>query len=335
MLRGRIEHPVLSSALLEGNPLGDPTDREVLVYLPPGYDASKDQRYPLLMLLPSYAGGHRSFTNFRIWEPTIFERYERLLAAGEAPEAIVIAPDAMTRWGGSQLIDSPATGPYQRYLVEEVLPFVYGRYRTLADRAHRAVAGHSSGGFGALRLGLDRPSFFSVYGSHAGDCAFEVSVRPSFTSAAITLGLAGGPEAFVRRFEERGGPRGGGDFEAIMTIATAACYAPDMEAPLPHAQLPFDLATGLPIPSAWQRWLSHDPLVRAEADPSAFADAKLVFLDAGDRDEHGLQLGARLLAERLRARGVSVVHEEFEGTHRNTSFRWDRSLPLLLGAIRP
>lgn len=334
MLRGRIELPAHESRLLEGNPLGDPHVREILVYLPPRYDAGA-QRFPVLVLLPSYASTHRSFTSYRAWEPTIFERYERLLAAGAAPEAILVAPDVMTRWGGSQLLDSPAVGPYQRYVVDEVLPFVDARYRTLAERAHRAVAGHSSGGFGALRLGLDRPEAFAAYGSHAGDCAFEVSVRPGFTAAAIALGLAGGPAAFVRRFEERGGPRGAGDFEAIMTIATAAAYAPAMDAPFPHAELPFDLRTGLPIDAVWRRWLDHDPLVRVERDARAFADAKLVFLDAGDRDEHGLQLGARLLAERLRARGVNVVHEEFEGTHRNTSFRWDRSLPLLLGAIRP
>lgn len=334
-LRGKIELPLLASRLLAQNPLDDPSAREVLVYLPPGYDADAGRRYPLLMLLPAYAASHRSFTSWRIWEETIFERYERLLAAGAVPEAILVAPDAMTRWGGSQFLDSPATGPYQRYLVEEVLPFVDARYRTIPERAHRAVAGHSSGGFGALRLGLDRPEAFSVYGAHAADCAFEVSVRPMFTALAITFGLAGGPEAFVRRFEERGGPRGGGDFEAIMTIACAAAYAPALDAPWPHAALPFDVATGLPREETWARWTAHDPLVRVERDPRALADAKLVFLDAGDRDEHGLALGARLLAAALAARGVPHVHEEFEGTHRNTSFRWDRSLPLLLDAIRP
>ena len=124
MLRGRLELPVLSSQRLEGNVLGDPTDREVLVYLPPGYDGAPARRFPTLMLLPSYASSHRTFTNYRVWEPTIFERYERLLAAGDVPEAILFAPDTMTRWGGSQFLDSPATGLYQSYIVDEVLPFV-------------------------------------------------------------------------------------------------------------------------------------------------------------------------------------------------------------------
>src|SRR5205823_6434713 len=57
-----------------------------------------------------------------------------------------------TAYGGSQFVDSPGTGRYHSYLCEEVVPFVDARYRTLADRAHRAISGKSSGGFGAAHL---------------------------------------------------------------------------------------------------------------------------------------------------------------------------------------
>lgn len=330
MLRGRIELPRLESELLSGNVLGDPIEREVLVYLPPSYDGSR--RFPVVMVLPSYAAGHRSFLNYRVWEPGFFERYEALLARGESDEAIFVAPDCMTRWGGSQFVDSTATGPYQSYLTDEVMPFVDARYRTIPTREARAAIGRSSGGFGALRLAIDRPEAFAAYASHAGDAAFEVSIRPSFTSAAITLDRAGGVAPFLARFAERG-PQGGGDFEAIMTIATAAAYAPDRDAPFPHARLPFAVDTALPIDEVWQRWLAHDPVFRLDRDASAMKAATLVFLDAGDRDEHGLQFGARMLHERLRARGVNVVHEEFPGGHRNTAYRFDRSIPLVVGAL--
>ncbi len=330
MLRGRIELPRVQSRLLEGNPLGDPSEREVLVYLPPGYDDGA--RYPVLTILPPYAAGHRSLTNYKVWEPDLFERYERLLAAGQARPAILVAPDCMTRWGGSQFLDSAATGAYQSYLVDEVVPFVDARYRTVPEREARAVLGRSSGGFGALRLATDRPEAFAVYGSHAGDCAFEVSIRPSFTSAAITLGCAGGVAAFLERFAEVG-PRSGGDFEAIMTIATAACYAPDLDAPFPHCALPFDLETGLPVPDVWARWIAHDPVAILDARPDAMDAARYVFLDAGDRDEHGLQLGARMLARRLEARGVRHDHEEFPGGHRGTAYRYDVSIPKVLSAL--
>ncbi|MEC7520340.1 MAG: alpha/beta hydrolase-fold protein [Myxococcota bacterium] len=330
MLRGRVELPLLESRLLAGNVLGDPADREVLVYLPPSYDGQR--RFPTMWVLPPYAAGHRSLLNYKCWEPDLFERYEALLARGEVPEAILVSPDCMTRWGGSQFLDSEATGPYQSYLVDEVVPFVDERYRTIPAREARAVVGRSSGGFGALRLGIDRPEAFAVYGSHAGDAAFEASIRPSFTSAAITLQLAGGVAPFLERFAERG-PRSGGDFEAIMTIATAACYAPEPGAPFPHAALPFDIETALPVDAIWQRWLAHDPIVRLDARPDAMKEAAYVFLDAGDRDEHGLQIGARLVRDRLVARGVRVSHEEFPGGHRGTAYRYDVSLPAMLAEV--
>lgn len=330
MLRGRIELPRIESRILAGNLLGDPSEREVLVYLPPSYDGAR--RFPLIAVLPPYAAGHRSLINYKLWEPDLFERYEALLARGEAPEAIFVAPDCMTRWGGSQFLDSAATGDYQRYLVEEVLPFVDARYRTVPAREARGVIGRSSGGFGALRLGIDRPEAFAAYASHAGDAAFEVSIRPSFTSVAITLDRAGGVARFLERFAQLG-PSSGGDFEAVMTIATAAAYAPEPSAPLPHAALPFDLRTAMPIDDVWQRWLAHDPVVLLDRDRDALRSAALVFLDAGDRDEHGLQFAARMLADRLRDRGAPLVFEEFPGGHRGTAHRYDRSIPLVLSAL--
>jgi len=108
----------------------------------------------------------------------------------------------INRWGGSQFLDSAATGRYQSYLADEIVPFVEARYRTFAERAGRAVLGRSSGGFGALRLGLDRPEVFGAIGSHAGDSAFEISVLPELRDAAIAYDRSGGLSGFLARFEE-------------------------------------------------------------------------------------------------------------------------------------
>jgi enterochelin esterase-like enzyme len=336
-LRGRLESVVLESAALAGNPLGDPHHREVLVYLPPSYDGAGARRYPVVVILAPYAATNRSMANWRLWEPSTFELYESLLERGEVGEAILVAPDACNRWGGSQFLDSAATGRYQTHVADEVLPFVDARYRTVAERAGRAIGGRSSGGFGALRMALDRPGLFAAVGSHAGDGLFEVSIRPTFTSVAITLDRAGGVAAFLSRFEQTG-PRGGGDFEAIAMIATAAAYAPEPDLPFPHLALPFDPGTGLPVPEIWQRFLDHDPVVRLERDPAALGpgsggEAALVYLDAGDRDEHGLHFAARRITAQLTARGARVHHEEFPGGHRGTHGRYTVSLPLLVGAL--
>jgi enterochelin esterase-like enzyme len=78
--------------------------------------------------------------------------------------------------------------------------------------------------------------------------------------------------------------------------------------------------------------MAHDPIELVRRDPDALRTASLVYLDAGDRDEHGLHFGTRRLAELLAPRGVHVHHEEFAGGHRGTAHRYDVSWPLLVDA---
>lgn len=329
-LRGTLSVTSFESELLEGNILGDPTEREVLCYLPPSYDEGK-KRYPTVMILPGFGANHRSIVGYDIWKPNLLERYEKLLAAGTCGEAILVMPDAITRWGGSQFVDSTATGPYQTYLAEEVVAHVDAAYRTIPKREARAIAGRSSGGFGALRMGMDRPEVFSVVGSHAGDAAFDVTLRPMFLKAAIRFDAAGGLEAFCERVSEEG-PKGA-DFEGLFFLAAATAYAPEPEAPLPHVALPFDPRTGEPRDEIWSRYLAHDPLVRAPDAADALSQLNLVYLDAGDVDEYGAQFAARALYDALGEAGASVHFEEFPGGHRGTSYRYEDSLPHLVGAL--
>lgn len=329
-MRGRIDVVEVRSEVLAGNHLGDPTERELLVYVPPGYDSSGD-RYPMVMVLPGFGSNHRSLVAYDIWKPNLVQRFERLLAAGECAPALLVMPDAITRWGGSQFLDSDATGRYQTYLADEIVAEVDRRFRTIPKREARAVVGRSSGGFGALRLGMDRPELFSVLGSQAGDAAFEVSLRPFFTPAAIAYARAGGVEAFCARVTEEG--PSGRDYDPLFFVAAAAAYAPEPAAPAPHAALPFDPRTGEPLPEVWERWLAQDPVRRIDAASDALRSMRLVFVDAGESDEYGLQLAARQLADGLRRVGAPVEHQEHEGGHRGTSWRYDVSLPLLIGAL--
>lgn len=329
-MQGRIERTPIASRLLQGNVLGDPHERELIVYLPAAYDGVK--RFPIVMVLPGFGSTNRSLLNFEVFQPNLCERFDALIARGACSPALLVLPDAINRWGGSQYLDSPASGRYQSHLVDEVIPFVDAHYRTIPHRDARAVVGKSSGGFGALRLGLDRPEAFSAIGSHAGDCAFEINQIPELRAAAIRLSRGSSLESFARDFPPTGG-LGAGDFDTVMMLACAAAYSPDLSLPFPHVQLPIDLRTGQLIDPVWQTWLSHDPWLRIERDARAFSDLRLVYLDAGDRDEHGLQLGARRIADTLRARGVAVRHEEFSGGHRNTGHRYETSLPALIATL--
>src|ERR1700677_3010111 len=146
-LAGRIDEHVISSELLKGNPLGDPHERPLLVYTPPGYDGSGDQRYPSVYVIQGYTGNvtmWRSRTPFRQpYLETADAIFSGSAAAGgtgaedEVPPAIIVYVDAWTAYGGSQYVDSPGTGKYHSYLCDEVVPYVDARYRTIPDAPHR------------------------------------------------------------------------------------------------------------------------------------------------------------------------------------------------------
>jgi enterochelin esterase family protein len=281
------------------------------------------------MLLAGYGSTGASFVNYSYFEPNPVERFDRLVRQGDSPPALLVLPDATNRWGGSQFLDSAATGPYQSYLVDEVIPFVDGNYRSSGTQEGRAVVGRSSGGFGALRLGLDRPEAFGAIGSHAGDSAFEISILPELPRAAIAFDTAGGVEGFLDRHAR--GPTEV-SFGGLMILAYSAAYAPEPDAPLPHCALPFRIDTGELRAEVWARFMAHDPLERVRREPDALRGAHTIFLDAGNRDEHGLHFGTRMIAATLRERGVAVEAEEFPGGHRGTGYRYERSLPLLAQA---
>lgn len=94
-------------------------------------------------------------------------------SAGDIPPATIVYYDAWTSIGGSQHLDSPATGRYHTHLCEEIVPWVDTHYRTIPDRDHRAIAGKSTGGCAAMVIPMLRPDLFGALVTHAGDALFE------------------------------------------------------------------------------------------------------------------------------------------------------------------
>lgn len=329
---GRVVVEAFESRLLEGNALGDPTVRQVPVYLPPSYGKDTGRRYPVIHVLAGYTGTGLSFLNFAAFSETLPQQIDRLIAAGEVGEVIFVMPDCYTRLGGSQYLDSPSSGPYMSMLVNELIPFIDGKYATVAERSHRGIVGKSSGGFGALVLAMRHPELFSAVGSHAGDMYFSYCYQPDFPKFLQALTPWGTIEAFlddVPNIKDLSG-----SFFTLMSIlAMATAYSPNPEGGRLKIDLPFDLVTGELRPDVWSRWLAWDPLNMLDIHHEALKQYSLVFLDAGKRDEYALQFGARIFSKKLDRHGIRHVHEEFSGGHRGTSYRYDRSFSLMSAAL--
>ncbi len=340
MLQGQLHTFTCDSRVLRGNPLGDPHLREVPVYLPPGHaprpdpprpDARRESRLPLVLVLAGFTGNGTGQLRGTPWEPSLPQRYERLLAAGQVAPCAFAFPDAFTRLGGSQYMNSPATGRYEDHLLEELLPEVEARFGVGGRRARRGVMGKSSGGYGALHLSLQHPDTFCALASHSGDCHFEFAYRPDFPRLLAQLDRHGSLAAFLQAFEAA--PRTStAQILAMNGVAMAAAYSPDPEGELGLA-LPVEPRTGRLRAEVWERWLAFDPVRRVEDYGEVLRDFRLVFLDAGTRDEYHLQYGARQLADALRAKGVTVQHEEFDDGHMGTSYRYEASLPPITRAL--
>jgi enterochelin esterase family protein len=303
------------------------------VWLPPSYHtaAARSRQYPVVYFLAGFGSTGGSLFQGGPWQPGLAERLARLVQSGAMGEVIVVAPDGFNRYGGSQYLDSPATGRYETHLCDEVVRAVEGRFRAIAHRDGRAIAGKSSGGFGALVLGMRHPELFSAIASHAGDAYFELSVLQDLPKAFRSLRRHGGIDGFLRHFDAATSKRPD-DVATMMMLALSAAYAPDGSHPHGFA-LPFDPRTGEIVETVWRRFKAWDPVALVSTHAEALRRMKLVYLDAGSRDEWALDIAARVLADRLRALGVPVEHEEFDDGHRSTAYRYDVSFPRLAAAL--
>jgi S-formylglutathione hydrolase FrmB len=335
-LAGRLDEQVITSELLRGNPLGDPHERPVWVYLPPGYDDDPDRRYPSVYVIQGYTGQVVMWRNRSPFRQPFIETADALFSRGEAPPAVVVYVDAWTGYGGSQFVDSPGTGRYHSYLCEEVVPWVDARYRTLAGAAHRAIAGKSSGGFGAMITPMLRPDLFGALATHAGDSLYELCYLREFGSAARALRAYDGDIwRWWADFTSRVAFTNGADELLLAVLGVAACFSAREDAAV---DLPFDTRTGAVRPEVWERWLAWDPVRMVPRYAEALRSLRGIWIDAGTADDFFLDLGAEAFRAALADVGVrdEMIHFElFEGTHAAIDYRYPLSLAWLCERISP
>ncbi len=321
---------LFTSTVLADNPLGDPVTRITPVVLPPDYDANSSRRYPVLYGLTGYTGRGAAMLNSRPWGQNLQDRLNRLYSEG-MPHAIFVLPDCFTAFGGSQYVNSSAVGNYEDYLVREIVPWIDSQFRTIPHAGGRGVFGKSSGGYGAIMMGMRHPDVFSAVADHSGDAVFELGYKPDFPKTANAINAAGGLEKWWESFKAKTKKRHS-DIEVMNIIAMAACYSPNPNAPL-GLDLPFDPYTCEIIPEVWERWLAFDPYELVERYADALRSLRLLFIDCGNRDEFNLHFSARRLVRKLQALNIPHIYEEFDDGHMEIDYRYDVSLPKLLAVL--
>jgi len=290
-----VEHIKVHGTALEGNLEGDDVDREVIVFLPPGYAADNTRRYPVVYALHGYSIGAAQWSQ----EIHVPQTIEGAFAQG-AQDMIVVLPDSKTMHGGSMYSSSATTGDFEKLIAHDVVSYIDAHYRTIPRRSSRGLAGHSMGGYGASRIGMKHPDVFgalyimspcclSARGAGRGNPENEAAlaaVKTAADSAKLSFGLRA-------------------------QLASAAAWSPDPKKPPLYLDLPVE--NGEVRQDVLAKWAANAPLAFVDQYIDNLRQYRAIAMDVGDQD--GLRFDAGKLHEILDSYGIANSFEIYPGTH--------------------
>lgn len=298
---GTVEKIVVHGKSLEGNLEGDSPDREATVYLPPTYASDQSRRFPVIYLLHGYGGREDTFTE-RL--ASLQQSSDTLAAAQGFSSAIVVTPSAFTLHKGSMYSSSPTTGDWERFIAEDLVAYMDSHYRTLADRMSRGLAGHSMGGYGALRIGMKRPDvFFSLY--LMSSCCLTANRNPNVEAMAAS-------EAIKTR-EQAVEAASGRGFGPSVNLASAAAWSPNPKNPPLFLDLP--VKDDKVRPDIVAKWVANSPLEMLGQHADNLKKYYAIAIEIGTSD--GLLASNKQLHEAMAKLRIPHDYEEYDGDHTN------------------
>jgi S-formylglutathione hydrolase FrmB len=291
---GAVERIKVHGKLLEGNLGGDSPDRDVSVYLPASYDKDKARHYPVIYFLHGGLdyGWFHDPTHW-LYLPPILNR-----AFGEAGnrEMIVVMPSA----GGSFYGRSVHTGDWEGFITQELTGYIDAHYRTLVQPGSRGLAGHSMGGYGAIRIGMKYPGTFSTIYAFSPCCMGDWDVR--WDDAMKAAG------AVTSLDQIRSAPRR----PAQKFLAEAAAWSPAPNKPPLYFELPFKDGKLQPLIAA--KWAANAPLAMLDQYIQEVRRLKAIAIDMGDKDELA---GIKMFDLALNEYKIPHAFEIYPGDHTN------------------
>ncbi len=158
-----IDRFTLTSTILKDSKVDLKSERDIMVWLPPSYATSK-KAYPVIHYLHNANWSNQQMAE----EERIQETFSRALTRGLINEFIFVVGDFTTTYGnGTFFGNNKVGGRWEDHITEELVPEIDRRYRTLPNKASRALSGDFFGGYGALRIAMHNPDVFSsVYALH-------------------------------------------------------------------------------------------------------------------------------------------------------------------------
>jgi enterochelin esterase-like enzyme len=290
---GKVERIKVHSPAIEGNLQGNPADRDVLVYLPPSYEAARNRRYPVVYQLHGWLPGGEQWAGMIDFEAGT----NRALASGGAKEMIVVVPDSLTIHGGSMYSTSVTSGDFEGFIARDLVAYVDSHYRTLAKRESRGLSGHSMGGYGTWRIAMKYPELYSSFYAMSSCCLSPYGTEGLDEAAKIsTLEDAAKAPIFTR-----------------VSLTLAAAWSPNPAKPPLYFDFPIENGELKPLVLA--KWNANVPLAVIDQFVPNLRTFKAIGIEVGTQD--GLIGDNKQISDVLTSYGIDHVYETYEGNHTN------------------
>jgi S-formylglutathione hydrolase FrmB len=290
-----VERKTIRGSSLEGNLEGNSADRDLIVFLPPGYASAKSRRYPVVYALHGYSIGASQWSG----EIHVPQTIEGAFAKG-APEMIVVLPDSKTVHNGSMYSSSVTTGDFERFIARDVVAYVDSHYRTIPNRMSRGLVGHSMGGYGASRIGMKYPDVFSSVYIMSPCCLSPRAAGPVNPANEKALEAVKSPADSA-----------GLSFGLRAQLASAAAWSPNPKNPPLYLDLPSK--GGVVQQDVLAKWAANSPLAFLDQYIGNLRQYRAIAIDVGDQD--GLRNDAGKLHDGLDKYGIANTFEIYPGTH--------------------
>jgi S-formylglutathione hydrolase len=317
--RGDVDEAMVQSPALKGNLLGDSPARHVSIYLPPSYGKGPSH-YPVIYLLHGFLASDRAWLAGD-WA-NVPKIADRLIAAGKIREMIVVMPDGSNKLQGSMYTDSVTTGNWEEFLARDLVHYVDRKYRTAARAESRGIAGHSMGGYGALKMAMKHPDVFgAVYALSACCTEWGPDLSPANPAWDRALGMQRMEDLAAAENEFAHGKADAdraGAFFATMFVALAAAWSPNPQHPPFFVDFPVEKREGGRgfVPQVEAEWSANMIVPEAGQYRANLARLRGIAFDVGKQEQfQHILAGMRDLDKVLERNGIRHEFAEYEGTH--------------------
>jgi S-formylglutathione hydrolase FrmB len=297
-------------------------ERRTTIYLPHGYNDTSE-RYPVIYYLHGFGWND----SLQVADDKFDKLLDKAIATGRIEPVIVVIPNHQTEFMGSFYTNSALTGNWADFTAYDVVQYVDRNYRTIPDRLSRGVSGHSMGGYGAIKFGMQFPEVFSsVY---------------ALSPASLALVKESGPKGMayrriqeIKTKEELLSSNSLVDFLALGLVAFGRAISPNPDYPPFYADVPYTYqGDSLKVNyDVLELWHAHLPLEMANDHVHNLKKLTALKFDWGRNEEFQfVPMGCKIFSHKLESLGVEHYAEEYIGTHANKLWTDDgRALNVML-----